>query len=701
MEKNDKKVIGTPDFSFKSKKSAVLKGGEVISQSDFKDLNRAFNAVKLFDYNKKSFWHCQVKGGKYFDNLGNAHVFKTNPYYRTNLYTSVYQGGNGGDAQDETYFVTPILGSNSVAGSWCQITYPYSSIPTSMYIMVRPNFTVPQQAEIPKKFMLLGSKDGDTIPDEKKTFELISEVDYGTKYATTLKFSYKSGRSNPFIFRGKEFNEYFTLILNGKEYKSYTCSVSDSPDEELIHIGGLDSLAIYFHNREDFTDDYKDAGIKFTEFTVNGKNVIDFIRHDTNDPNMNPVSGYLRFAEGYHLNFALPGDSSSDWAKPLPIDYNNFRNVKPYRTYRLVITELYGGSKFNLSYWGITGDKTEEGFTTQKMISSDIFSSIFNNTPNVTGISLVEGYNNYEYKISAIENEKRIVTLLDSFNKAYFRYVKCNGRHLSDNNRNANPPCDPAVDYFRMIRRVKIEMTVSTGIVSGSNQWTGFSFSGRKHGAINDEQIGSKFIVTQNIAYTAGQVITPIILEGDSGENSLQELFQFAGQLKSMSLEFGTSKLEASRFKVTVTDNRGESKIFLDLASDDIGGVIDEFAENRNTVLVLPGNMLTYYSQGLNDVTNYYGQLISEIDSLEATNLDLTDAINLDNYNINHNVLKNKITSFNDLRYDLDTKLRELYLIEGSTSASKKLQYDGTMFAGILWSVLATSVVYYTLYELD
>ena len=27
--------------------------------------------------------------------------------------------------------------------------------------------------------------------------------------------------------------------------------------------------------------------------------------------------------------------------------------------------------------------------------------------------------------------------------------------------------------------------------------------------------------------------------------------------------------------------------------------------------------------------------------------------------------------------------------------------YDGTMFSGVLWTVLATTVLYYTLYELD
>ena len=40
-------------------------------------------------------------------------------------------------------------------------------------------------------------------------------------------------------------------------------------------------------------------------------------------------------------------------------------------------------------------------------------------------------------------------------------------------------------------------------------------------------------------------------------------------------------------------------------------------------------------------------------------------------------------------------------MIEGSTAANKKLEYDGTMFAGMLWTVLASSIIYYTLVEMN
>ena len=57
-------IDANPDFKDLSDTVRLLKGGEVISQSDFFHQDFAFNAVKMFDKSLETFWHCQVKDGK-------------------------------------------------------------------------------------------------------------------------------------------------------------------------------------------------------------------------------------------------------------------------------------------------------------------------------------------------------------------------------------------------------------------------------------------------------------------------------------------------------------------------------------------------------------------------------------------------------------------------------------------------------------
>jgi hypothetical protein len=52
------------------------------------------------------------------------------------------------------------------------------------------------------------------------------------------------------------------------------------------------------------------------------------------------------------------------------------------------------------------------------------------------------------------------------------------------------------------------------------------------------------------------------------------------------------------------------------------------------------------------------------------------------------------------VRNDLDMKMQELYGLEGTIRNEKQKQYDTTMYIGLLWTVLATSGLYFVFTKL-
>ena len=60
------------------------------------------------------------------------------------------------------------------------------------------------------------------------------------------------------------------------------------------------------------------------------------------------------------------------------------------------------------------------------------------------------------------------------------------------------------------------------------------------------------------------------------------------------------------------------------------------------------------------------------------------------NYNIN--TYNNKVLG---LRSELDEKMKVLNLSESSVLSEEKTRYDVTIYTGVLWTILATSIVYY------
>lgn len=83
----------------------------------------------------------------------------------------------------------------------------------------------------------------------------------------------------------------------------------------------------------------------------------------------------------------------------------------------------------------------------------------------------------------------------------------------------------------------------------------------------------------------------------------------------------------------------------------------------------------------------------------------LNDSLNvktMDNnvYNYNYNDILNNYKLNQEKREKLDNKLRDLQNNDESSYLDNKIRYDSTIYSGALWTVLASSVVYYVFMKL-
>jgi len=68
--------------------------------------------------------------------------------------------------------------------------------------------------------------------------------------------------------------------------------------------------------------------------------------------------------------------------------------------------------------------------------------------------------------------------------------------------------------------------------------------------------------------------------------------------------------------------------------------------------------------------------------------------------NDNHDKIIQDYGNVTKKRTDLDAKLKELYDIPGSKSLDFKYNYDSTVYSGILLTIIASGVIYYTFTKL-
>jgi len=72
-----------------------------------------------------------------------------------------------------------------------------------------------------------------------------------------------------------------------------------------------------------------------------------------------------------------------------------------------------------------------------------------------------------------------------------------------------------------------------------------------------------------------------------------------------------------------------------------------------------------------------------------------SDLLTNPQYEANYMNIINQYNQIVSMRSDLDMKLRELYSLNNSTGIVNKSYLDTTVYKNILWTVLATSIVYF------
>jgi hypothetical protein len=128
---------------------------------------------------------------------------------------------------------------------------------------------------------------------------------------------------------------------------------------------------------------------------------------------------------------------------------------------------------------------------------------------------------------------------------------------------------------------------------------------------------------------------------------------------------------------------------------------------NLNTTLIYVSKVLKNIRNHSNFI-NYNNAQQPKNDSSDKTVLEVfEESINaLDNaYKVLNNVKDSKVdvsktTAINNNRISIEGNMREMYQLPGSATDIYKQQYSGTMMAGAMWTVLATTLIYYVFTEL-
>ena len=92
---------------------------------------------------------------------------------------------------------------------------------------------------------------------------------------------------------------------------------------------------------------------------------------------------------------------------------------------------------------------------------------------------------------------------------------------------------------------------------------------------------------------------------------------------------------------------------------------------------------------------NAHGQVISDISGVLIAIGNLTQGKSIIDYDLSHNEISNTHSDIIKLRSELDMKLKEIYVTEDSIAYQQKRMYDGTAYTSLIWTVLATSTLFY------
>jgi hypothetical protein len=99
------------------------------------------------------------------------------------------------------------------------------------------------------------------------------------------------------------------------------------------------------------------------------------------------------------------------------------------------------------------------------------------------------------------------------------------------------------------------------------------------------------------------------------------------------------------------------------------------------------------------DVETAAEEVKKAITNLETAYTTANIKTNDGTFKDNHNIVMEKAKSIDELRRSLDTKMEELLKSRNPPNELTR-QYDSTVYTGIMWSILATSVLFYVFTEM-
>jgi len=104
---------------------------------------------------------------------------------------------------------------------------------------------------------------------------------------------------------------------------------------------------------------------------------------------------------------------------------------------------------------------------------------------------------------------------------------------------------------------------------------------------------------------------------------------------------------------------------------------------------------------GLGGITTLSTTLLADIDDSRIKgNVLYGNLVSTSQFQMNQSQILQSAGDINKLRRDLDNKMLELYNIDGNLNQDYLLQYDSVMYTGILFSILATTGLYYAFTKL-
>lgn len=96
-------------------------------------------------------------------------------------------------------------------------------------------------------------------------------------------------------------------------------------------------------------------------------------------------------------------------------------------------------------------------------------------------------------------------------------------------------------------------------------------------------------------------------------------------------------------------------------------------------------------------VDSAFGDVKTSADALRtaSTSIGSTGGTDNEEFTRKYNEILDKYSNNLKLRGELDLKLKEIFKTDDSKFNESKLQYDSAMYTGIVWTILATSCLYY------